>query len=409
MKTVQVLRRLVPEAWGGIETVVVATANALQQQGVRSRVLCTSALSQPGRESVLGLDVERFPYAYLRVPPRPSLRAKLDLKGGNPVVPALFTALLREPDVDVFVSHTMGRMAGMVRRAARLRGKPYVVQIHGGHLDVSDEEQADFRKLFSGTVDAARLFDPLFGSKRILEDASAVICFGETERQALAEQLGERRVHRIPHGVDISRFSQVDDGDVLRFRSSLGLDPSDELVVNVARIDRQKGQHILVKSVGRLRARGRPVHLLLVGHPTRPDYLEELRRTATASGLGEGLHIIEGLRYDDPRLIQAYRAGDVFALPSLHEPFGVVVLEAWAARRPVVASRVGGIPSFADHERNALLVPPGQERELAEALACVLDDEAMARGLAEAGHRKASESFDWQAIATRLKDIYKGL
>lgn len=407
MKTVQVLRRIAPDAWGGIETVVVSTVRELARRGHETRLHATSALSHPGPDVVDGVPLTRHRYAYLRVPPRRALRHALDRKGGNPFAPGLVAALLREPDVDLFVCHTMGRIATAVRLVARLRGVPYVMIIHGGHADVSADERRDLRGLFRGSVDPLGPFDRLLGSERVLADAAAVVALGRGEYDALRSALPGTPVHLLPNGVDAARFASADDLQAGAARAWLGVPSGARLLLCVARIDPQKGQHVLLEAAARLAGAGQDVHVALVGHPTRPDHLQRLRRDGERGALRGRLHVVEGLRFSDPRLPALFRAADVFVLPSLHEPFGIVVLEAWAAGRPVVASRVGGIPTFAVHGESALLVPPGDAPALADAVGRVLSDPALAGRLAAAGGRLVRERYDWARVTDELLAVYE--
>ena len=126
-------------------------------------------------------------------------------------------------------------------------------------------------------------------------------------------------------------------------------------------------------------------------------------------GLREAVHILPGLKPDDPLLADAYHAADVFCLPSMHEPFGIVILEAWAAGCPVVASRVGGIPGFVRDGVDTLLVTPGAEDELANRLISVLENPALGRTLGEAGRRRAQAEFDWAVVSDQLLALYRDL
>jgi glycosyltransferase involved in cell wall biosynthesis len=115
---------------------------------------------------------------------------------------------------------------------------------------------------------------------------------------------------------------------------------------------------------------------------------------------------IPGLPPDDPALPGAFRASEIFALSSCHEPFGIVILEAWAASLPVVATRVGGIPGFTTPEENILLVDEGDAPALSAALLRLAQDPGLARHLAENGALLATERYDWPAIAKTLLSLY---
>lgn len=407
MKLVQVVRRMVPDAWGGIETLVSAVVRELDARGHRSVLLATSALSRPGDDQVYGIPLTRYRYAYLRVPPRRALRDALDRKGGNPIAPGLLHRLVTEPDVDLFVTHTAGRLAAAVRLAARIRRVPYVVFVHGGHADVPPAERRALARLYEGSVDPLRPLDRWLGTGRVIRDAAAVVAYGRGEYEGLRAERGAARTWLLPNGVDVERFAGVGPAAAQRARAVLGVPPGAKLLLCVARIDPQKGQETLVDALARLVERERDVHVALVGHPTSPDYLAGLRRGAVALGLGDRLHVVEGLPFDAPLLPALYRAADVFVLPTRHEPFGIVVLEAWAAGRPVVASRVGGIPSFATDGETALLTPPGDAEALARAIHRVLAEPALARRLARAGHRLARSRYSWARVTDQVLTVFE--
>ena len=145
------------------------------------------------------------------------------------------------------------------------------------------------------------------------------------------------------------------DGDL--FRSRYGISAGDRLVVCVSRIDYQKNQLLLVRAFARFAARHPEWRLVLVGPITAEAYHERIA-AAAAESIPDGRFLaIPGFGPDDPLLPAAFRAADIFVLPTRHEPFGIVVLEAWAARAPVVAARVGGIPGFAEDGRDILFFP----------------------------------------------------
>jgi glycosyltransferase involved in cell wall biosynthesis len=126
-------------------------------------------------------------------------------------------------------------------------------------------------------------------------------------------------------------------------------------------------------------------------------------------GLTERVTLVPGVRPDDSMLPAAYHAAEVFCLPSLHEPFGIVILEAWAAGRPVVATRIGGIPSFTRNGEDIIHCKPGDTKDLAARLVQVLQDPGLAARIASVGQAKARRDFAWSAIAGRLLDIYRDL
>jgi len=144
---------------------------------------------------------------------------------------------------------------------------------------------------------------------------------------------------------------------------------------------------------------------LLIGPPTAKWYEEEIRHQAQEHAVAEHLTIIPGLSPDDPLLIAAYKEADVFILPSQHEPFGIVVLEAWSAGIPVIASNVGGLGLLIKDGANGLQFEQGND----EALLTTYDKLFNTNGLAETLVKRAHEDvegYSWDSVAQSLLGIY---
>jgi glycosyltransferase involved in cell wall biosynthesis len=378
----------------------------LRAQGHDVRIFTSLALSETKRETIRGVPVRRFPYSYPFWGLTDDARRDMDKKGGNLLSLSLLRALLMEPGVDLLHAHSGKRLGAAVRTAARLRGLPYVITLHGGHFVVPEGEMRQMLAPTERTVEWGRLFGMALGSRRVLEDADAVLCVGGDELAAARERLPGKRVALMPNGVDCAAFA-TGDGDA--FRETCRIPPQRRILLCVSRIDYQKNQIGLVEALARLLPSHPQLHLVLLGPVTAASYRARLDARVEALALGERVTLIPGLRADDPRLVGAFHAAEVFCLPSLHEPFGIVILEAWAAGLPVVAARIGGIPSFTTDGVDILHAPPDDTNALAERLGRVLADAGLAARLAEAGRAKARRDYDWQAISARLLALYREL
>ena len=147
-------------------------------------------------------------------------------------------------------------------------------------------------------------------------------------------------------------------------------------------------------------------HYCIIGHVNDPEYKERIQHTCRKENVADSVTFIYGLEPDSHDLVDAYHAADVFLMPSSHEPFGIAILEAWAAACPVVAARVGGIPDFTDNEINALLYPSNDDAACAAAISNILLKKSYADSLARAGNSKARTYFDWSISAQRLASLY---
>jgi glycosyltransferase involved in cell wall biosynthesis len=406
MKIIQVPRRFVVSEWGGTETTILQTSRALQRAGHEAAIFTSLALAKTRRETIQGVPVRRFPYSYPFLGLTANDRRDMDKKGGNLLSLSLLLGLLREPGVDLIHAHTGKRVGGVVRTAARLRGIPYVVTLHGGYFEVPKGEMDQMLAPIQNRFEWGRLFGALLGARRVLEDAAAVVCVGGDEYAAAKAQLPGKRVELVPNGVDCDAFAQ---GDAAGFRTAYGIAADRRVILCVSRIDYQKNQIGLVEALASVATQVPTAHLVLLGPVTVAGYHERLLAMVNDLGLTERVTLIPGLRPDDPMLPGAYHAAEVFCLPSLHEPFGIVILEAWAAGRPVVAARVGGIPSFTTDGVDIIHAQPGDTTDLATRLLQVLGDPQLAGRIAAAGQAKARRDYAWSAIAGRLVEIYREL
>ena len=404
---VHVPRRFVAEEWGGTETVILEISRQQQRLGASPEILTSMALASSRKEQISGVPVDRFPYCYPFIGLSAADRAAMDKKGGNLLSFSLFKALMMRPNVRLFHAHALKRLGGEVRTAARLRRKPFVVSLHGGVFDVPEVEREEMLKPIADKPEWGKMFGALFGSRRILEDADQVICVGKAELEKARGQLGHDRIAYLPNGVDCERFAV---GDGAAFRMKHGVPAGAFLVLNVSRIDGQKNQLLLLEAFARFREMDPNAFLLLVGPETQPDYAAKLRSFIAENGLGGNVRILPGLRNNDPDLVNAYHACDLFALPSRHEPFGIVVLEAWSAGRPVIVNHVGGLKALVRHGENGWCVGKSGEltaAELAAQMGCLAAAPALRSHLGRAGQVEALSHYDWSRIALQLEHLYQ--
>lgn len=316
---------------GGTETVILEISRQQQRRGALPEIITSMALARQRQEIIGGIPVHRYPYVYPFLGLSAADRLAMDKKGGNLLSLSLLFALLRRPDVRLFHAHALKRLGGEVRTAARWRGKPFVVSLHGGVFDVPSAELDQMRKPIANKPEWGRVFGALFGSRRILEDADQIICVGAGELEKARGQLSHDRIAYLPNGVDCKRFAR---GDGPAFRRKHGL-PTDALVIlNLSRIDPQKNQWMLVQAFARFLPAHPNARLVFLGPETDPEYASRIRSEVVDKGLEKFVLLLPGLPNGSPDLVDAFHASDVFVVPSRHEPFGIVVLEAWSLGVP---------------------------------------------------------------------------
>lgn len=327
----------------------------------------------------LGIEVVRLPFARLPEPGR-------DLR----LVRAL-AALLRERRFDVVHTHmSKAALAGAV--AARLvRPRPILVNT-AHNLGSIALSHPVLRRLF-------RLYD-----RALLGGATdAVIVVSEAIRQEVLRLgvVGAARLHAVPNGVLTERF-EPGPGQAATRRAELGIAPEDTVVVTVARLVWFKGLETLIDACALLHQRWPRLRLVIVGDGPLRAALEQRVADRGASG-----HVIfAGERSDVPEMLGA---ADIFALSSVSEGMPISILEAMAARLPVVATSVGGIPELIGAGETGLLVPARDPDAFAAALDKLVAAPALRRSMGAAGRHRLDGVFSAAAMVRRTAALYAAL
>ena len=198
----------------------------------------------------------------------------------------------------------------------------------------------------------------------------------------------------IPNGIDLEHFSadvppieQYCDGKLN--------------ILFVGRLEFRKGVHYLLKAYLRIKPQFPNSRLLIVGPGTRlrKRYEKWVRKNRLEDVVFVG-YVSED---EKPRY---YKTADIFCAPATsHESFGIVLLEAMAVGKPLVATNIEGYASVVTHGEDGLLVPPQNDRELASALASLLSDQTLRQEMGARGRLKAEE-YSWEHIAQRILNFY---
>jgi glycosyltransferase involved in cell wall biosynthesis len=277
---------------------------------------------------------------------------------------------------DVVWAHSPVPFPAEMAYLASRRRAPFALTYHAGRLRGS-----------GALLNLAAALDRATLERRMVAGSAGLAAVSPYVRDnALASQRG--RVHVIPPGVDGARFTPAPP-------------PPGKDVLFVGPLDRSyrwKGLDVLLRAFPAVRGRHPEARLVLVG---AGDRVPELRARAARDGL-----VLLG-RLPDADLPEAYRSCAVACLPSTTdaESFGMVLAEANACGRPVVASRVGGIPSFVRHGENGLLAPPGDAGALAQAINALLDDPGAARAMGARGRERVLRDHDWDRLALATERV----
>ncbi len=286
--------------------------------------------------------------------------------------------LIREQRPDIV--HTHSSKAGFLGRlAARMERVSHVVHTPHGHV---------FGGYFSGPV--TRVFVLLECLAARFTDRIITLTDAEAE-QHLALGIGRpEQFVTIPSGVELDGITSA---------VPIRLAPRGPVVGTVGRLAPVKGHQHLIDATPEILRRCPEAHVVLVGDgELRQALTERARRLGVESRV-----IFTGYREDVPSLIAGM---DVFVLPSLNEGMGRVLVMAMALGKPIVASRVGGVPELLGQGEAGLLIPPADPASLSNAVCMLLEDPERARAMAEAGWRRAPR-YSAEAMIESLARVYR--
>jgi glycosyltransferase involved in cell wall biosynthesis len=233
--------------------------------------------------------------------------------------------------------------------------------------------------------------------------ADRVICVS----RALKEEV--RRLYSVPdekmapiyNGVNVDRFDVDVDVDSVRARHAIA--PEDPLVLFVGRLAWQKGPDLLMETIPGVLHHHADTKFVFAGDG-------DMRRSLEGSAARMGL--FNAVRFAGYRsgldLVSLFKGADTVCIPSRNEPFGIVVLEAWSAAKPVVVTRNGGPSEFVRDQETGLTVSADAD-SIGWGLGTALSDAERSRQMGRNGRREVESHFSWDVIARQTEEVYQGL
>ena len=297
---------------------------------------------------------------------------------------AYLRGLIRRQGVGIVQTNTSTILSGAA--AAALTGRPHIWHLH----EILDGAEAVILSRIMGTPPAYIVAN---------SDASA---------RALARALPRlaRRITVIKNGIDPRPFRQVAPERVAQARAAWGAGPGDLVVGMVGRLGTWKGEEQFVALAAQARREWPQARFVIVGSAfdNQAAPVQRLRAQIAAAGLTDVVRLT-GLRSDMPVVMNAIDA--LAHLPARPEPFGLVVAEAMAAGKPVIAGALGGLPEIVLDGQTGFLAPPGAVDVAAQRLGFLLDDPALRTRLGEAGRRRVETEFSAEQQARRFEALYR--
>jgi glycogen(starch) synthase len=377
-----------PRLVGGLGRHVDALTRSLVAAGHEVHVVSRSHPDAPSEERRGGLHI-------VRVDASPPLVPFDDLVpwvlAFNTSVLAAATRLLRTHEVDVVHAHDW-LVASAAVGVAEAFDLPLVATVHA-------TEYGRHQGHLPGAMN--RLIHGIEGW--FVERADRTLVCSTYMHEQVRSLFGvpAHALETIPNGVAVDELEPPAE-EIRALRRTLA-DDDTHLVLFAGRLEYEKGVQTVLHALERLVERVGPVRFLIAGVGT---YSDELRGLVDELGLGHRVHFTGFLEERALRL--HYAAADVAVAPSLYEPFGLVATEAMACGTPVVVSDTGGLREIVV-DGTGLTFPPQDAEQLADRIAEILLDPALAAQLVARGRERIRERYDWADVAERTAQAYSTL
>jgi len=372
-------------AVGGVATHVTELAAALQRRGHEVHVFVRLAQGQPTYQVIDGVHYHRCP-----IDLHPDFITEMNNMCNSFMYFLAQAEAYQGAHFDVVHGHDWLCAKGIVQ-AKNNHGRRTVLTIHSTEYGRCGNHQHDGQSHRVRSVEG----EGLYCADRVITVSGAL---ADEVKQLYG--VPDWKLRTVHNGINCRRFDGVIDPAVCR--RTYGVGPLDPMVLFVGRLSTQKGPDLLLEATaGIIHNRG-DAKVVFVGDGDMRDNLE---RRARQLGVAHAVRFL-GAMGPNGDLINLYKSADVVCVPSRNEPFGIVVLEAWAAGKPVIATRNGGPREFVTHGQDGYLVydsPPSVCWGVNE----TFSNFAHARWMGERGRVKAAFGFSWDTIAAQTEGIYR--
>jgi glycosyltransferase involved in cell wall biosynthesis len=280
----------------------------------------------------------------------------------------------------------------------RNKKRPFVVTLHGTSFgELSAYSNVPFSNFSTALMRDAILVQPLFALFTSIEykRANKIIAVSKylTQEAKNFYHLPKEKIVPIYNGVNLPEL-----------KSSSSETEEGQNVLFVGRLIWRKGAQYLIDAFPQVLSAYPDAKITIVGSGEQKKFLQEKVKQLK---IDDSVQFLSNVPSD--RLWELYSQADVFIQPSLYEPLGITVLEAMSFSKPVIASRVGGIPELVQNGVNGLLVEPGNTNQLVEATKRLFSDPSLGRKYGQNAREKVEAQYTWKKIGQKTLQLYEEL
>ena len=374
-----------PRIIGGISPHIYYLSKSLAKNGAKVYIITCDFPGAPEHEIVDGVEVFRID-SYKN--PSPDFATWVYLMNVNMQKEA--AALIKKLDrkVDIIHAHDwLVATAGIgLKHVFRT---PLFATMHSTEIGRRNGIHTDYERMIHET------------EAWLTYEAWKVICCSDymVSHVKWAFGLPPDKLIMIPNGVKPEAYAQPQE-NLSQFRKTYAL-PEEKIVLFVGRLVYEKGAHVLVNAIPKILEKTN-AKFIIVGNGYMRDQLSNL-----VNSIGLTHKVIFTGFVDDQTLRNLQKCADVSVVPSLFEPFGIVALEAMAAKSPIVVSDTGGLSEIVTHDVDGVKVYTGNPNSLAWGITRILTDEGYANKIKANAYNKIRKKYNWDKIAEQTSDIYQ--
>jgi glycosyltransferase involved in cell wall biosynthesis len=388
MKTVILSWEYPPRIIGGLGTHVHQLAVNMARLGVNVHVITKDAPGAPDFEITEGVNIHRVPLYPPEIPQEEWVPWTLQF---NVALLERAIPLINERIGKVHVLHAhdwlVAHAAIALKHAYRI---PLVATIHATEYG---RHQGNLPGPMQKLIHQIEWW--------LTYESVHTICCSNYMREEVVRifELPEDKVTVIPNGIEYDLFRAEHEEEQIRRQF---IEPDKRMVFFVGRLVYEKGVQTVIEAMPVVLEKFPDLRFLVAG--TGP-HARQLQVMIDALGLADKIKLLGFV--DAGLLARFYKCADLTVVPSLYEPFGMVVLEAMVAGCPVIVADTGGLKEIVVHEETGLCFKPGNPESLAQAMIRVLEDEELAKRLTGDALNLVGDKYNWTRISRHTIEIYR--
>ena len=292
--------------------------------------------------------------------------------------------LLKRENIQLLHTHLIqADICGFL--AGKMAGIPIIIS--------TKHNPDEFRKKFSIPV----WLDGIFANH---SDRIIAVSYAVKDFLINWEKISKDKFTVIHNGIDLEEFNI--NIDISKKKRQLGINLSSKVLGSIGRFNEQKGYKFLLKAISEILENVPDVRFIFVGDGPLRRELEKMTRELKV----DQNVIFTGIRRDIPEIFSIM---DVFIMPSIFEGLPLILLEAMAMGKPVIASRVGGIPEIVRHEVTGILVEPANPSAIANSIVKLLKDPVGAKRIGDSGREEVKRRFTIDTMTEKIEALYNGI